>query len=139
MRRRARQTWVDGTLTVGGDFTATRNNTAASVQAFVSTGTEVVLVGTGASISMFASSTTANRFSDLTVQGTANMTSTVWVTGLLTVEAGATLSQDAAIILHLTSLMPVIAGSWSGRQHPSFGGHYHGPIVGLPRQLDHAA
>ena len=93
-----------GLLRVGGNFTETRVG-ASGTTAFASTGTKVVFDGTGAqTVSFQDPGASSSRFQDVDIDNSAGVTftSTVYVTGQLTLGAGGVLNQTSGpdVVLH---------------------------------------
>ena len=100
-----------GLLRVGGNFTETRVG-ASGTTAFASTGTKVVFDGTGAqTVSFQDPGASSSRFQDVDIDNSAGVTftSTVYVTGQLTLGAGGVLNQTSGLTLFYTSQLPDIA------------------------------
>ncbi|MCR4315319.1 MAG: chitobiase/beta-hexosaminidase C-terminal domain-containing protein [Planctomycetes bacterium] len=105
-----------GDFYIYGDFTATADS-GGTANAFISTGTVVHFAdGQGPqSVSLYASSLSGTRFKDVSVENTAGTTfvSNVRVTGTITVNTGASLTQSSTYATYLSNALPVVNGSYT--------------------------
>ncbi|MEG3640982.1 cadherin-like domain-containing protein [Magnetococcus sp. PR-3] len=97
-----------GTLHVRGDFSQFDGSYSSSNKSFVSTGTAVVLDGSSAQ-TVYFQDPGSSYFKDLVVSNAAGvtLTSSLYVTGQLTMSGSGVLSQNSGLHLYVTNHLPI--------------------------------
>jgi hypothetical protein len=99
-------------LRVRGHFTQTNGTNSGTRPIFTSTGTKVILDGSGIqNVNFLDPGADFSRFHDLDVNNTSGVTfnSDMYFTGQLTLSANAVLNQSDDFDLFITSRMPIVA------------------------------